>query len=394
MFDGEGLALKGVVRVSFNYRLGIWGFLAHPGLDEESTRDVSGNYGLLDEIAALQWVQRNIAAFGGDPTRITIFGQSAGGGSVHFLSVSPLARGLFHGAISENGLLYADDPFLLERSPSAYKTKAAAEADNLAYLAQAGVQSLDKLRAMTSAELLNLPPAPFPPAFFSPVVDGWVLPSDFATAYAEGRQADIPFMAGWTNSYYPGIKISAARYEQWARERFGALARDFLTLYPARSDEEAAQQLERAARDSYRSSVYLWALSRQKSHSPYHTYIFSFNHALPPDSEKRGAGAGVEIPYVMNSLAKLDRPFTSDDHAIAEMMSSYWSNFAKTGNPNGAGLPKWPAVESDSQTTMLLGDGSGPIPVAAEARFEFFRRYFASHPPKCSFGQPCSIDMQ
>jgi carboxylesterase type B len=393
-FDGEGLAAKGVVRVSLNYRLGILGFLAHPELDKESPHGVSGNYGLLDEVAALQWVARNIAAFGGDPNRVTIFGQSAGGASVHFLSLSPMAKGLFQRAISENGLLFSGDPFLQERSPSAYKRLDAAESDNLRYLRQAGVESLQQLRAMNSTQINALPPAPFPPAFFGPLVDGWLLPQGFAESYAHGAQSDAPFMAGWTSVYYPGLKISVAAYHKWIKARFGAMAGEYLALYPAASDEEAGQAVEQAARDSYRTSLFLWA--RQRHHNNSRTYIYYYNHGLPgSDKEKYGAGAGAEIPYVMNSLAKLDRPFVKADYALADMMSAYWANFAANGDPNGKGLPFWPAVDlADIRTLMQLGDDSGRIPVASEARFEFYRRFFASQPPKCSFAEDCSIDMQ
>jgi carboxylesterase type B len=393
-FDGAGLAGKNVVVVTINYRLGILGFLAHPDLDKESPHHVSGNYGTLDQIAALQWVAHNIAAFGGDPGRVTIFGQSAGGGSVHFLSTSPLARGLFQRAISENGLLFADDPFLLERSPSAYKKLDEAEADDLAYLRKAGVESLQQLRAMSPAQLLALPPAPFPPAFYSPSVDGWVLPQDFGATYAAGKQSDVPYMTGWTSAYYPELKITVADYQKWANARFGPMAAEYLTLYPAASDDEASRQVEEAARDSYRASIFLWAESRGK-HVSSKTFTYYYNHPLAGAGyDKFGSGAGHEIPYVFHSLFRFDRPFVQNDYAIEDMMSSYWVNFATTGDPNGKGLPRWPVFDTKSTVTMQLGDDSGPIPVASEAKFGFFKRFFASHPPKCSFAQTCSIDMQ
>jgi len=397
-FDGEGLAAKGVVRVSMNYRLGIFGFLTHPDLDKESPNHVSGNYGLLDQIAALEWVQRNIAAFGGDPKKVTIFGQSAGGGSVHFLSVSPRAKGLFRAGISENGLLYQWDPYLIERNPSAYKLIKPSEEDNLAYLKKAGVESLAQLKGMTAAQLNALPAPPFPPAFFSPVIDGWVLPEDFDDVYAQGKQLDVPMMAGWTISYYPGFKLTVADYQKWARARFGKMADEFLKLYPAATDEEASLQIEQSARDSYRISAYLWAVTRQKSQpksSANKFYVYSYNHPEPPDVQHRGASAGVEILYVMNSLSKLpERPFVKQDFDIADTMSSYWANFAKTLNPNGAGLPEWPAVNVQSHITMQLGEDSKPIPLATDPRFDFFKRFLEGHPPICHFAEDCSINMQ
>jgi carboxylesterase type B len=392
IYNGEGLAAKGVVVVSFNYRLGIFGFLTHPDLDKESSHGVSGNYGTLDQIAALQWIARNIASFGGDPKRVTIFGQSAGGGSVQFLTLSPLARGLFQGAISENGTLFPDDPFLQERSPSANKTLKQAEEDDLAYLHKAGVDSLQQLRSMTTAQLDALPPAPFPPAFFCPTIDGWVLPDGFGETYASGQQSDVPFMVGWTSSYYPQLKITVTQLRRWAEQRYGKFANDFLSLYPASTDEEAARAVEQAARDSYRTSIFLWAQARQKK---FKTYLYFFNHALPgPDAARLGATAGSEIPYVLNSLSKSGRPFAKEDYAIADMMTSYWSNFGATGDPNRKGLPVWPSFNPQDRVIMQLGDGDQPIQVATDARFQFFKRYFESKPQKCGFAQGCSIDMQ
>jgi para-nitrobenzyl esterase len=390
IYNGEGLASKGVVVVSMNYRLGIFGFLALPELDKESLHGVSGNYGTLDQIAALQWVDRNIAAFGGDHKRVTIFGQSAGGGSVQFLTLSPLAKGLFQRAISENGTLFQYDPYLQERSPIAYKTRDNAEPDNWGYLRGAGVESQQQLRAMSAAQLSALPPAPFPPAFFSPIVDGWVLPQGFAETYARGTQIDVPFMAGWTSSYYPQLKITVAEYRKWAGQRFGAMAAEFLALYPVSTDEEAAQAIEESARDSYRASIYLWAQIRQKN-GPFKTYLYYFNHALPgPDKARLGATAGSEIPYVLDSLARSGRTFVKEDYALADMMTSYWVNFAANGDPNGKGLPVWPAFHSGAIVMMQLGDNSGQIPVATKARVEFYQRYFATQ-PKCAFAQGCSI---
>jgi carboxylesterase type B len=389
-YNGQGLAGKGVVVVSMNYRLGILGFLALPELDSESSQNTSGNYGTLDQIAALRWVRRNISAFGGDPERVTIFGQSAGGGSVQFLSLSPLAKGLFQGAVSENGTLYPHDPYLQERSPIAYKTRQKAESDNWQYLHSAGIGSFEQLRSLSSDSLRALPAPPFPPAFYSPVIDGWVIPRDFAVAYAGGNQIDVPFMVGWTSSYYPELSISVAEYRKWAENRFGELAAEFLALYPASTDQQAARAVEESARDSYRTSIYLWAQMRQKT-GPFKTYLYYFNYALPgPDKARLGATAGSEIPYVLDSLARSRRPFTKEDYAVADMMTAYWVNFARRGDPNGKKLAEWPAFDPNYHVMMQLGDHTGKIPVADSARFDFYRRYFATQ-PKCAFGEACSL---
>jgi carboxylesterase type B len=394
IYDGLGLATKGVVVVSMNYRLGIFGFLASSELDKKSEHHTSGNYGTLDQIAALRWVQKNIAAFGGDPDRVAIFGQSAGGGSVQFLSISPLAKGLFRGAVSENGTLDPNDPFLQERSPSAHKTLAQAEQDDWKYLGESGIRSLDQLRQMTTDQIEALPNPPFPPAFFAPNIDGWVLPQSFGETYAEGKQLNVAFMAGWTSSYYPHFKTSVARYRAWAEARYGSMAKEFLAIYPASTDEQAATQVEEATRDSYRSSLFLWAVKHQKTDQN-KIYLYYFNHPLP-DSGHDGVGAGAahELPYVFNSLYKSGRSYTNEDYKLADMMSSLWSNFAAHSDPNGPGLPEWRPFDPNSKIMMQLGDNTGPIPVADEKKFDFFERFFATKPAHCGFGEPCSIDVQ
>jgi para-nitrobenzyl esterase len=246
---------------------------------------------------------------------------------------------------------------------------------------------------LSAAQILALPPPPFPPAFFSPIVDGWLMPEDFAEAYANGRQMNVPFMAGWTSVYYPAMKITLAEYRRWAQARFGALADEYLALYPASSDAEASAMAEQGARDSYRSSLLLWAAERrQRANAP--TFIYYYNHGLPgATNEKFGASAGDEIPYVTNSLAKLNRAFTARDHEIAAMMSSYWANFAKGGNPNGAGLAHWPAFDTASRNLMQLGDDTGVIAASSAERFDFYKRYFATR-PQCTFAAACSINVQ
>jgi para-nitrobenzyl esterase len=382
-YDGEGLASKSVVVVTLNYRLGLLGFLAAPELDAESPHHVSGNYGTLDQIEALKWISRNIAAFGGDLKRVTIFGQSAGGGSVHFVSVSPLARGLFARAIVESATMDPGDPLLWQGAMS-YRKLSEAEKNDWDYLRKAGIDSMAKLRAMSMEQILAMPRAPFPPAFFSPVVDGYVLPQTFSETYAQRKQADVPFMVGTAAedlSGVPRLTTTLAEYKKWAQDKFGPMAEEFLKLYPAATDEEAGIAKNLALHDQNRITKVTWAEKYQKGVRS-KIFVYFWNHPLPgPYAEKFGAFHTSEVPYVMKSLANGDHPYTDNDWKIAGMMSQYWANFAATGDPNGKGLPEWPAFTTASgKTTMQLGDGSGPISAATDARIDFFRRWFASRP--------------
>jgi para-nitrobenzyl esterase len=382
-YDGAGLASKGVVVVSVNYRLGMLGFLALPELDAESSHRVSGNYGMLDQIEGLKWVARNIAAFGGDPKRVTIFGQSAGGGSVTLLTLTPLARGLFTRAISESGTMSPQDP-QFRGSPMFYKSLDALERDDQVYLKKAGIESLAQLRALSAEQIAALPPVPFPPAFFTPTVDGYVFPLGFSDSYAQHKQADVPIIVGGNSedgAAVPHLVTTVQAYEKWARQRYGAMADEFLKLYPASSDEAAGEMETQALHDHSRISKALWAEAYSGGTlSP--VYLYFWNHPPPgPAVARLGAFHMSEIPYVMKSLANANRPYTAEDWKIADMMSQYWADFAATGNPNGQGLPVWPAFTADG-STMQLGDGDKAIsPASSETRYQFFRKFFASQTP-------------
>lgn len=373
-YDGEGLAQKGVVVVTINYRLGIFGFLAYPELSRESEHHVSGNYGLLDQIAALQWVARNIAAFGGDPTRVTFAGQSAGAGSVHLLSISPMAKGLFQRAIAESGSRAFTDP-TLSSGPMALKRLADAEQEGLLFAEEHGAHTLVQLRAM-SWQQLSAGASPL----MHPVQDGWLIPESFADAYADGRQNDVSFLTGCNadeDGAEPHPSTTVAQFQSRIQQRFGARAEEFLKLYPAATDEEAAAAQNESARNYARTTMYLWALAREKAGK---TKVFTYfwNHPLPgPDQERYGAFHTSEVPYVFNSLGHSDRPWTAEDRAIADRITSYWANFAAHGDPNGRGLPEWPPVSTDRALTMQLGDSTTPIPVAPKPQFEFLQRFIA-----------------
>ena len=217
-------------------------------------------------------------------------------------------------------------------------------------------------------------------AFFGPNVDGWAIPTGFADAYTQGKQADVSFIIDWNAGGSASMPTTVENYCKQAQQRYGALADEFLAAYPVATDEEASAMQTQAQRDSIRVSLFLWAGSRQKS-GPNKTFIYSWSHSVPgPNMERFGAFSTSEIPYIMGALSKSDRPFTKEDYAISDMMSAYWVNFAATGDPNGKGLPVWPAFNPDNKVIFQLDDEPESIPIATDARFEFSKRYFATQP--------------
>jgi carboxylesterase type B len=365
-YDGEGLASKGLVVVTFNYRVGVLGFLSHPELSKESSYHASGNYGLLDQIAAVRWVHDNIAAFGGDPTRVTVAGQSAGASAVHSLTASPLAKGLFQRAIADSGA-----------GVGGMRTMAEQEADGVRFAQAKKAPSIAELRAMAWSEVVT----PVPGVRFAPVPDGYALPSAVRDVFAAGKQNDVPTLTGVNadeGGAAPHPTTTLEAFQRDARQRYGALADEFLALYPAAGDDEARRAQNDSARDRARATLYVWALDRAKTaKTPAFTYFWS--HTLPgPDADQYGAFHTSEVPYVLNTLSMSSRPFTPRDHQIAATLSSYWANFAATGDPNGKGLPVWPAVDGATGQTMEVGERFQPIPIAAsQARIAFFRRFLS-----------------
>ena len=408
-FDGEGLARKGVVVVTFNYRLGALGFLSTPELSAESGQNASGNYGLLDDIAVLKWVQRNIAAFGGDPSQVTIAGQSAGAGSVGFLTMSPLAKGLFQRSIAESHARYPRDPDLRFLSVS-YRPLRKAEAAGAAYAAARGAKTPAELRALPWRKLVEgsdgvdaevYTGTSGKPPLFRPVLDGWVVPRTYDVALKQHAYNDVVFVAGNNRDETgavpetafatlrartgppragaPQVSVTLADYVRSAKTKYGALADAFLRLYPATNDDEAALASNAAAQDNNRVSTYLWATEfAKRAAKPVYTYWWT--HAPPgAGHDLRGAYHGSEINYVFGNLYATDRPWTDEDRAVADRMSSYWANIIKTGDPNGEGLPVWPAFDSGSRTVMRLGDQWRPMSVAGSPeKLDFWRRFYAT----------------
>jgi para-nitrobenzyl esterase len=365
VYDGAELARRGLVVVTINYRLGALGFLTHPELTKESGRNASGNYGLLDAVAALQWVRKNIAAFGGDPQRVTIAGQSAGAYAVHALTASPLAKGLFHRAIAESGSSIG------RRA----RDLAEAEKEGLKFAEAKGAQSLRALREIPAGDLTVVGMR------FGPVVDGWFLPADNATIFAQGKQNDVPTLTGLTadeGSASPTYgKLKADEFKKQAQQRFGDLAEAFLKLYPSNDDAQSGVSQKQSAREQGMVSMHLWAADRART-SKSKAWTYYFSRAIPwPEQPQYAAFHTSEVPYVFGNLKLLNRPWEPVDRRISAALMAYWVNFATTGDPNGKGLRRWPAFDAGSRTTMELGEKMGPRPIADAARFEFFEKFFA-----------------
>jgi para-nitrobenzyl esterase len=363
-YDGEELAKKGLVVVTINYRLGIFGFFTHPELTKESPQHASGNYGLHDVVAALEWIQKNIAAFGGDPSRVTIAGQSAGAAAVHTLTASPLAKGLFHRAIAESGSSVVRRTRDLSES----------EKDGVKWAETKGITTLKELRAKAAADLMG-------GTRFGPVVDGWFLPADTAAIFASGKQNDVPTMTGLTadeGSAAPTYgKLKAEEFAKQAQPRFGAQGEAFLKLYPSNDQAQSGLSQKQSARDQGLVSMYLWASERAKT-SKAKAYTYYFTRGIPwPEHPEFGAFHTGDVPYFFANLKHLNRPWETMDRKLADTVSSYWINFAKTGNPNGKGLPNWPAFDAAQQITMELGEKTGARPVAETEKLSFFTQYFA-----------------
>ncbi len=363
LYNEGTLAGHGVVLVTINYRLGVFGFLAHPALSAESPRHVSGNYGLLDQILALQWVRANIAAFGGDPGNITVFGQSAGSMDTGMLMTSPLAAGLFHKAIGESGAAFAPQ---LKTLAEAEKTGAEAVA---ALDLPAGEAIIDDLRKIPAFELLAklANRAKTWPAGFAPNVDGWVLPRPPATVFAEGKEAAIPLMLG-TNSREFGSDAPLDELRKTITSATGSLAAKTLAAYGLAGDALPADDplygsagAQWGADTTFHCPITTEALWHHAAGHP--VYEYEFDRPIP-GQEAKGALHSAELPYVFGYFPKegnISGNFTDADLKLAGRIQQHWTNFAKTGDPNGAGLVKWPRLGS-SQSYLAFGvDGTDSV---------------------------------
>ncbi|HEV3062445.1 MAG TPA: carboxylesterase family protein [Vicinamibacterales bacterium] len=344
-YDGAALARKGVVVVTVNYRLGPLGFLAHPELTAESPHHSSGNYAILDHIAALQWVQRNIAAFGGNPANITIFGESAGSWSVNATQATPLARGLFHRAIGESGAQFSRIPRLAD-----------AEQGGLTLANAVGADSLKALRGVPADQLVAVP------AFRSSInVDGWVLPDEVRTIFAQRKHNDVPVLVGsnaneWTTLSSPAtFPRTVADFRKRIDAQFPGLAKEFDEAYPVKIDADIADVMLALGRDTT-FSVEMRTWARMVTAGQRKAFLYQFTHVPPgPEARTRGAYHASEIQYVFANLRNPAFAYGGADHTLADAMSSYWVNFATTGDPNGTGLPAWTAYDTSAESYLELG---------------------------------------
>ena len=363
IYDGEALAKKGVIVVSIAYRVGPFGFFAHPDLSKESPNKASGNYGILDQVAALQWVRNNIVAFGGDPGNVTIAGQSAGSFSVNALCATPLAKGLFHKAIAESGSNIIDNPVIPATS------LATAEAD--------GVKFGEKLNAPTLKDLRNLPAAELVKAASGTgriITDGYVLPEPIPVLFKNGRFADVPLLTGWNaDEAFVFQYKNKQEYQEMAMKNYGNEATTFLKYYPGNTDEEARASQVALSRDQiFGLSNYKWAaIQSGRGKSKVFVYYFTRKPPATGDFVKWGAFHTAEVPYVFNNLAFFNRNFEPADHMLAGIMSDYWVNFMKKGDPNGNGLPKWPSFNAVKAEVMILSEKPGAAVLPGKAGLDF-----------------------
>jgi para-nitrobenzyl esterase len=376
VYDGTELAKKGVVFVSIPYRVGQLGFLAHPELSAENPHNVSGNYGLLDMIAGLKWIQQNISAFGGNPDQVTIFGESAGGIAVSMLCASPLAKGLFHGAISQSGGSFG--PFRTITYPGEnMKTLEQAEKNGTSYAEKAGASSLQDLRDIKVDDL----PMGMDLGSAWPIIDGRVIPDDQFTLYESGLYNDVPVLIGYNSDEGASFtrEKTTDEFIQNVRRRYGKFADKLLEAYPLKDSI-----IPKTARDLARDAAFGWhtwswaRLQAKAGKSKVYFYYFNQHPDYQEDSPKFGYGSphAQDIPYVFQNLDFNDEKTTTADREISEAMGTYWTNFAKYGDPNGPNLPQWPEFNNETKKVMHFEQRPRVGNVPSEESLEVLDDYF------------------
>jgi para-nitrobenzyl esterase len=394
-YDGESMAKRGMVTITVNYRLGVFGFLAHPELTKESSHKSSGNYGYMDQSAALRWVQQNVAAFGGNPKKVTIAGESAGSISVSAQMASPVSKNLFAQAIGESGALVNSslDPVPL----------AEAEQIGVKFAAELGANSLADLRALPAQNLLDAAGKRGIPGFPA-TIDGYFFPKSPTAIFTAGEQARVPLLAGWNSEEMTYMlllgqeKPTLENYTKAVQKLYGDRANEVLNVYKANSDEEVVPVATDLAGDRFIAySTWKWLdLHCQTSGKPVYRYLFSRPRpAMVPAMgnasaglaggvvkesdpnafkmpQARGAVHAAEIEYAMGNLPyNKVYDWTPEDYKVSETMQSYFANFIKTGNPNAKGLPNWPVAKSGNAVQVMhLNVNSGAKPEQHRARYQ------------------------
>lgn len=373
--DGGNLSKKGVLVVSMNYRLGIFGFFSLPELAKESGHDSSGNYGLMDQVAALKWVKENIASFGGDPDNVTIFGESAGSSSVSALMASPLAKGLFNHAIGESGAAFSHDV-------KTHSETERVDADFAKFVF--GTDSLEALRAKSTATIEEAGSREAAPKF-SINIDGYFLPESARDIFAAGKQSHVPLIAGWNldeGDYDSILKDDAptrANLEARVRTLYGDNADALLQLYPGTTEAEVKRAAQDLAGDRF-TALHTWEwleVQVKTGQAPVYRYRFEQTLPLPagsaPNAEPQAPHSG-EIEYVFEVLPSKDLPWRPEDEKVSDLMSTYWTNFAKTGDPNGEGLPHWPTYAPEKYEVMHINTDPHAAPDEHRARYELLSK--------------------
>ena len=380
--DGTNFAKQGIVFASIEYRTGALGFLAHPELSAENKKGISGNYGLMDMILALEWIQDNIAAFGGDPKKVTIMGESAGAIAVSMLCSSPLAKGLFRGAISESGGSFCPVDSVRTNNNGIRDIKGA-EQFGIEFMKRIGASSLTELRTMDPEKWVGDEPSIGVGGFW-PTVDGYVLPDDQYTMYAEGNYNDVNCLIG-TNSDEGAMfsrPTTVAAYEEGVRKDFGPYADKILAMYPAANDEATFGALSDIFRETaFAWPTYVWAkLQQQTGKGKIYMYYFdqfNENGGFPgPGGQRRkprGANHAAEMSYV---FATPWGPFSPEDQKVSDAMHKYWGNFVKYGDPNGEGLDKWPVYNEKEATVMFFKNGTKLIDTPNMPQLQLMEEYF------------------
>ncbi|WP_442678720.1 carboxylesterase/lipase family protein [Sphingomonas sp. ASY06-1R] len=363
IYDGQALAARGIVVVTINYRVGPFGFLAHPALTREAGAGPRANFGLQDMVAALEWVRANIAQFHGDPAQVTIAGQSAGSMAVHALVASPLARGLFVRAIGQSGLL----------DPSRVAPLAEAERTGLAFAQEQGAASIAALRALLAERLVARTGANS--VRFGLVTDGVLLPGTAPIS-------DVPMLVGLNADEGSAMSAgygddSEAALRDLLTHSYGSMADRFAALYPAGTALQRAAANRQVRRDRGLGAIYAWAKSRPGLRQP--VYVYRYDHVEPgPQSARWRAFHSSEIPYVFQTFdVSPERGFTAQDHALSVQISSYWLNFVRTGDPNGADLPTWPKLDVTAPSLLAIGDPTAREPLLPPATFAAMQEFLA-----------------